>query len=89
MKELKIFEIETNGEKTWIAARSLIEALQTMITTTSISIHDFDHEDEIKEVDKSVWKDYKVTDEYGVVELSFEQWMGVNKSPDIIASTAY
>lgn len=88
---LRVYEIAySNGaEKDWVAARSALEAIQVICTVTSINIHELGYDDEVKEIPPSKWKGMKITDEYGVVELSFAQWMAINTKPDIIASTAH
>lgn len=93
---LSIFEIRTDGEKEWVAARSLIHALQVYCSTTSIDLVEFEQEDEIAELPRDKWKEYKVknqeydeTDPDDWKEKTFEEVMNKNPIPDIIAGTNY
>ena len=97
-KELKIFEIRwtKQGEKEWVCARTNIEALQTYLLNCSMHIIELDAEDEIVEVPREKWSEYKVNNsEYDEndpddwSEKTFEEVMEDMKGPDIIAGTMY
>lgn len=86
-EERKIFEFRINGEQEWVASKTLLMAIHTYCNIADLNTFDFDESDEVVELPREKWSEYKVTDEYGVVELTFEQWMAVNPGSDIIATT--
>ena len=88
---MKVFEIQwTNQqEKEWVAADSIIHAIKTYLSVTSMDITDFEDNDEIIEIPKEKWGEYFVTDEGGLPAKSFEQWMKEHTEPDLIAGTMY
>jgi hypothetical protein len=94
-KELKIFELRwiKQGEKEWMAARTNIEAIKTYLSITGTDIVDLDPEDEIVEIHRNEWGNYKIKNmdydgddwEY----MTFEEWIEGRTEPDIIAGTMY
>lgn len=93
---MKIFELRTEGEKEWMAANTVIEALQFYCNLTEKHIHDFDETDTIEELPKEKWSEYNVVnpdydpeDPDDWVKLTFEEWMKDIVEPDIVAGTAY
>lgn len=85
---MRIFEFQINGEKEWVAANTIIEALQTHSSITGIDLAEYEDEDEIMEIPKDKWPDFKVTDAEGRFPAkTFEQWMKENTKPDLIATT--
>ncbi len=88
---LKIFEIRwiTENQKSWIAAMSLIHAIQTYCSVTGLDLHEFDITDEIVELPEVVWREYTVTHEDAANNQTFLQWMLENKTADIIAETHF
>ena len=94
---MKIYEIQYNcGEKEWIAANTIIEALKISSGFSDMDLVDFEYEDEIIIVPKEKWKDMYVTDPDCYDEnneqrklYSFQEWMDKNNKPDMIAMTAH
>lgn len=95
MNNLKIFELRwtEQGEKEWMCARTNIEALKCYLNITSMDIIDLDDMDEIIEIPKEKWPEYKVVnhdyDGDDWKEMTFEEWMVGRTAPDIIAGTMY
>lgn len=96
--ELKVFEIRwtKQEEKEWIAARTNIEAIQTYLSITSMSIHEMDNDDEIVEIPREQWpnmiianSDYDPEDPDCKQFQTFEEYMLTATTPDIIAGTMY
>lgn len=92
----KIYEIQINGEKEWVCADTVIEALKAYCSITDMSLVDFENDDEIIEVPKDKWGDMSIVDveaerdEDGDFPLimSFREYMEKEAtSADIIAST--
>lgn len=88
---MKIFEIywPKDDQKSWIAANSIIGAIQTYCANTDFMLCDFDGDEEITEIYPDTWDNFSVTDEDEKIEQSFTEWMKENKYPDIIAETFY
>lgn len=93
---MNIYEFRINGEKEWICAWTLIEALQFYSGLTDISLIEFDDKDDIILVPKEQWKDMNIVnpnelDEQGnpVVTETFEEYMKGKTDVDIIATTVY
>jgi len=84
--ELNIYEFK-ESESTWVAAKTIIEAIEIHELTTGISIDEMDNEDDIILVPRSEWAKLKVTSEGK--EISFEEHMKLHPQADIIASTAW
>lgn len=84
---MKIYALRVNGEIEWIAANTVIEALQNYITITGIELTDFELDDDIKEVPKEKWSQLKVMcyDRQSQSEQTFAEVIRHMKSPDIIA----
>lgn len=96
--KLKVFELRwtSQGEKEWVAAHTNIEALVYYCDLTSMSISDFDEEDEIVEVPESQWAGLKIKNiEYHPLdagdweETTIAEWMKGKTKPAIIAGTNY
>ena len=95
---MRIFEYQwTNeGEKEYIAANTVVEAIKTLLAVTDNSIYDLEDEDEIVEVPKEKWADMKIinmennpSDPDDKEELTFAEWMLKNPKPDVICGTMY
>lgn len=95
---LKIFELRwtSQGEKEWVCARTNIEALKFYLNFTDMGIGELDDADEIIEIPKEKWTEYKVgNSEYDEKdptdwqEKTFEEFMKDQTAPDIIAGTMY
>lgn len=95
---MKIFELRwtSQDEKEWVSGRTLIEALKTYLSITGTDIDDLEDEDEIVEVPKEDWSkmiirnaNYSESNSDDFKEMTFEEWMKQNPSPDIIAGTMY
>jgi hypothetical protein len=94
---LKIFELTwtSTGEKSWIAANTIIQAIQIYCSVVIFTLEDFDGDEEIKELPKEHWGKMTVTNndfDANSVEdnwktKTFKQWMEENDEPDVIAST--
>lgn len=90
---MKIFQINWHdGEKSWIAAKSNIQALQVYTDITLMELSEFEDNDEIIELDRGKWADHHITDgdedDIGNDNYTtFEEWMLENDEPDIIAET--
>jgi hypothetical protein len=87
--ELKIFEINTGGEREWVAAYSNIHALQVVYSFNDVDLMDYNSHDEVKELPREKWDEYTVKDEDDEATMTFAEWMQANKEPDMIATTAY
>ena len=95
---LKIFEIRHNklDEKEWVAAETVIHALQFYCSLTSMDLVEFDKEDDIVEVPEEKWDEYKITNtEYDEndpddwKEMTFREFIKDSTTPEIIAGTMY
>lgn len=98
MSDLRIFELRFNKieEKEWVAHYTNIGALIFYCNETSTSLNEFDLEDEVIEVPKEKWEEYKVTNsDYDPSDpddweyKTFSEYMKEQGSPDIIAGTIY
>lgn len=58
----KIYEFQINGEKEWVCADTLVEALKTYCAITDMSITDFEDDDDIVEVPKEKWAEMEIVD---------------------------
>ena len=88
---MNVYEIQTQGEKQWVAAQNVIQALKYYESTTGIGLIDFDLCDNIVEVPKEKWNDYGIRfqDAYSIDRVTFASYVPCLKSPEIICSTAY
>jgi hypothetical protein len=95
---LKVFELRWNqqGDKEWIAARTNIDAIQTYLSITDMSIHELDNDDEIVEIPKEKWPEYTIrnadydpTDPEDAETETFDKIMSRLTKPDIIGGTMY
>lgn len=94
----RIYEIRINGEKEWVCADTIIEALKTYKSITDIDLYDFDNDDDIVEVPKEKWSEMNILDTeapisddltYPVI-MTFSEYMRTEAThSDIIASTNY
>ena len=89
---MKIFQInwtgEQDGEHSWISAETIIGAIQTYCSTTGMDLTDFNGDEEIVELPKEDWCMYRVTNEHGDDECSFEEWMeNKDGESDVICET--
>lgn len=96
--ELKVFELRWNqqGDREWIAARTNIDAIQTYLSITDMSIHELDNDDEIVEIPREKWSEYTVSnsdhdpsDPESKEKETFEDVMKRLTKPDIICGTMY
>lgn len=86
---MKIYEIHKHGEKEWVAANTIIEALQEYCSTTGTDLIDFDAEDDVIEIPESQWDEYTMRDEEDGIIKTFRQVMEETSTPEIIAGTPY
>jgi len=95
---MNIYEIQwtSQDEKEWVAANTIIEALQTYCKVTGTDLFDLDETDEIVELPRKKWPemtvrntDYDSTDPDDWYIKTFEEWMNENDKPDVIAGTMY
>jgi len=89
INDLKIFELAFDGEKTWIAARTIIEAIQTYCSVTGMDLVEFEGDEEITELPREKWTEHIIREDDQTPEQTFEDWMKENHNPDIIAGTMY
>lgn len=91
---MKIYELQLTeiGEKAWVAANSITEAIETYVSSTGEDIINCDDKYEIVELPKEKWSEMTVTNTEYVEsdpndweEMTLEQWMAENTSPDLIA----
>lgn len=92
---LKIFEFQwtSQGEKEWVCAHTIVEALKFYLSLTSMDMVDLEDDDNIIELPKEEWSKMTIrhTDpEEGEPETeTFEEFMRGRIRPDIIAGTMY
>lgn len=86
---MKIFEIQTGGEKEWMYAISTIQALKEYCDVTGYSIHNFDDDDEITEVPEDEWNKLEVTfpDDSDQKVMTLEEYVKEIKAPHYMCST--
>lgn len=89
---MKIYEFRIDEEREWVAANTVIEAIQTHATTLSMDLSDYNKEDDIVELPESEWDKHTVIDtenEDKEPDMTFREWMEQykNMGPDIIATT--
>lgn len=93
----KIYEFQINGEKEWICADTIFEALKFYHSLTDIDLVEFDDEDDIIEVPKEKWSSMNILNieesrdddgNYPIIE-TFEQYMQHAQFTEIIATTCY
>ena len=61
----KIYEIQINGEREWVCADTVIEALRMYSSITDITLADFDNDDDIVEVQREKWSEMNIVDTDG------------------------
>lgn len=84
--KLRIFELRSGkSDKQWIAAETVIKALQMYEDITGVQLRDYQDSDNIVELPKKKWEKYTV-ENYGG-KITFKEWMEQNNKPDIIAVT--
>lgn len=95
---MNIYEIQwtSQDQKEWVAANTIIEALQTYCKVTGTDLFDLEDDDEIVEVPREKWPemtvlntDYDSTDPDDWYTKTFEEWMNENETPDVIAGSMY
>jgi hypothetical protein len=93
----KIYEFQINGEKEWICADTLFEALKFYYSINDLKLTDYDNCDDIIEVPKEKWSSMNILNieeprddngHYPVIE-TFEQYMQHAQFTEIIATTCY
>lgn len=90
---MKIFEIRFTQaqEKAWIYALTPIDAIKTYCSVTDTGLIDFDEDDDILELPKEKWDDFKVTndEDEDSKTITFSEWFEENKDlgSDVIAVT--
>lgn len=84
---LKVFEIKwPDGEKAWVAARSIIHAMIVYCDFTMTDLDDFEGDEEIVEVPRDKWPTMKIEDEeHEKYSHTFEQAMNGQNDPCLIA----
>lgn len=83
--ELRIFEFRSGkSAKEWIAAKTVIKALQLYESITGLEIWAWQEDSDIVELPKDKWEKHTVTNSDG--KMTFKQWMELNNKPDFIAS---
>jgi len=93
----KIYEFSVGGEKEWVCADTLIEALKYYYDLTAMSISEFENDDDIIEIPKEKWAEMKITDTEGIEDdetgfpilMTFAEYMETANRCDIIATTNY
>lgn len=84
--ELRIFEFRSGkSAKEWIAAKTVIKALQLYEDITGIEIWDWQEDSDIVELPKEKWEKYTVINSDD--KMTFKQWMELNTKPDFITAT--
>ena len=94
---MKIYEIQYScGEKEWIAANTVIEALIISHGFSEMDICDLEREDDIVIFPEEKWSDAWVTDPDNLDDdgdetklYTFKEWMDKNNVPDLIAMTSH
>lgn len=87
-KQLKVYEINVNGEKNWIAAYTNIHALKVHESITDMALIEFTEEDFIEEVPKEKWPYFKIKNEDGGFWWLSDHMENLEK-PELICSTVY
>jgi hypothetical protein len=87
---MKIFEIQwsNQGEKEWVAAETIINALKIYSSITDVDITDFEKSDDVIEIPEADWDKYSVKMEEGDT-ITFRKWVELYNGNDIIAGTMY
>jgi hypothetical protein len=86
---MKIFEIHSQGEKTWVAAETNIGALICLSKLDDSNLWDYSTGDEIVELPDAEWDAHTLLDEDGNVTQTFRQWMDGQAWPEVITSTTW
>jgi hypothetical protein len=88
---MKLYELSTCGEKEWIAANTIIEALQVYHHITGNTPLDLDSVDDINEVPEEKWKDIALCfpDDKDEPDITFAERMKEVTKPEYLASTCY
>lgn len=88
---MRIYEIQSGGEKEWICANTAIQALKEYSNITGNSIHDFDDDDEIIEVSEDKWNEMEITfpDESDQKPMTFREYVKDIEAPHYMCSTCY
>lgn len=92
-KLMNVYEFRVSGEKEWICANTIIEALQFYYSLNSIDLVEFSETDDIVLVPESEWASMEILDieaaDEDSVNQTFAQYMKTAIEPDIIATTCY
>ncbi len=93
---MNIYEFQTNGEKEWICANTLIEAFQFYHSLNDLQIFDFDKTDDVILIPESEWSEYRIVDTEHNSEhpnhcpdKTFAEYMVGQTQVEIIATTCY
>lgn len=93
---MNIYEFQSNGEKEWICADTLIEAFQFYNSLNDLEINDFDKTDDVVLIPESEWNEYKIVDTEHNSEhpdhcpdKTFAEYMINQTEVEIIATTCY
>ena len=86
---MKVFEFQVNGEKEWVTAKNVLQAVIFYCNETSISLTDFQPEDDVVEVPESKWEEMVIYhDEDMTEEETFADAVKrLNGRADILATT--
>lgn len=94
---MKIYELQFAGEKNWIAANTIIEAIQCWCYTSVTDLKDMDPEDIIIELPEEKWDKMMVKNLDPPTEEGVDDWAtktfresieGLTK-PDVFAGTDF
>ena len=86
---IKVFEFQLDGEKEWVAAYTVIEAIKIHSETTSMELIDYSDYDDIVEVPQSQWNELRVYEDDDTFRTLSEWIKDSNGDSGYIASTAY
>ncbi len=88
--EMNIYEFQMNGEKDWICAKTIIEALKLYKILTSIEIDNFEDDDDIVLIPQTEWHEYHIVDSKGILDdITFEEYMQTAEKTHMIASSTF
>lgn len=85
---MRLFQLNSKSEKYFIAAHTIVEAIQLFCSLQSTTILEMDHEDDIIEVPREKWDEMTIKDPEGEEEsITFLQYMENLDIPEMIATT--
>lgn len=74
-----IYEFRINGEKDWVSASTMIEAIYHYIEVKCMNFEEFTVNDDVVLIPTEKWVDYKAFDEeFSGKEITFQEWMDEN-----------